>query len=332
MILIIKLYNINFLEISYMKKICVTGANGFIGKALCKALNSSGKTVRGFVRTLDPHMKPSEIEYLSVGDISLKTHWKDKLKGYDCIIHCAGKAHLIHQKKDLDIYRLVNTDGTRYLAEQAAESGVKRFVFLSTVKVNGEYTGGTNSVKIFTNNDLPSPKDSYSVSKFEAEKILWNISSKTGLEVVVIRLPLVYGYSAPANIERLIKLINTGLPLPFSLVKNQRSLIGIDNLVDVIFRCIDHPNAKNKIFLVSDDRDLSTPDIIELIATSVGKSARLFPVPITLLKFLGFLIGRQSDINRLTGSLQVDIEYTKKTLDWKAPVSVYDGFKQIFSS
>ena len=313
-------------------KICVTGANGFIGKALCKALNLSGKSIRGFVRTLDPYMKPTEIEYLSVGDISLKTNWKNQLNGCDCIVHCAGKAHLIHEKKDLDIYRLANVEGTKHLAEQAAKSGVKRLVFLSSVKVNGENTNGKTNSKIFTNNDLPAPKDAYSISKFEAEKILWNISTETGLEVVVVRLPLVYGTSAPANLKRLIKLISTGLPLPFSLINNQRSLIGIDNLVDVILRCIDHPNAKNKTFLVSDDEDLSTPDLIKLIATKMGRSVRLFPDPIAWLKFFSFFIGRQSDIDRLTGSLQVDIEYTKKILDWKPSVSVSEGIKRMFNN
>ena len=315
-----------------MNKILVTGASGFIGQSLCETLSKSGRSVLGAVRNLNSILINKNIKYISVGDIAFKKNWKDLLVEVDCIVHCAGKAHLIHEKKNLDIYRLVNIEGTKHLAEQAAKSGVKKLVFLSSVKVNGENTNGKTNSKIFTNNDLPAPKDAYSISKFEAEKILWNISTKTGLEVVVVRLPLVYGTSVPANLKRLIKLISTGLPLPFSLINNQRSLIGIDNLVDVILRCIDHPNAKNKTFLVSDDEDLSTPDLIKLIAKEMGCSVSLFPVPIPWLKFFSFFIGRQSDIDRLTGSLQVDIEYTKKILDWKPSVSVSEGIKRMFNN
>ena len=315
-----------------MNKILVTGASGFIGQSLCETLSKSGRSVLGAVRNLNSILINKNIKYISVGDIAFKKNWKDLLVEVDCIVHCAGKAHLIHENKNLDIYRLLNIEGTKHLAEQAAKSGVKKLVFLSSVKVNGENTNGKTNSKIFTNNDLPAPKDAYSISKFEAEKILWNISTKTGLEVVVVRLPLVYGTSVPANLKRLIKLISTGLPLPFSLINNQRSLIGIDNLVDVILRCIDHPNAKNKTFLVSDDEDLSTPDLIKLIAKEMGCSVSLFPVPIPWLKFFSFFIGRQSDIDRLTGSLQVDIEYTKKILDWKPSVSVSEGIKRMFNN
>jgi len=323
-----------------MKKILVTGATGFIGNPLCKALTKSGRSVYGAVRSVSSSLiKKSEVEYVSVGDISSKTNWKDILAGIDCVIHCAGRAHKMSKNQDFDLYNLINKEGTRNLAEQAAEAGVKRFIFLSSIKVNGETTNNKfnkinvdNQIKnIFSHTDIPNPIDAYSISKFEAEKILKNISTKTGLEVVVLRLPLVYGYSAPANLKRLIKIISTGLPLPFSLVNNKRSLIGIDNLLNVIARCIDHPAAKNKTFLVSDDKDLSTPDLIKLIATAMGRSIHLFPVPISWLKFFGFLIGRQSDIDRLTGSLQVDIEYTKKILDWKPSVSVYDGIRRMFN-
>ena len=322
-----------------MKKILVTGATGFIGHPVCRALIKSGRSVTGAVRSISSSLIKSEVEYVSVGDISLKTSWKDILAGIDCIVHCAGRVHKMSKNQDFDLYNLINKEGTRNLAEQAAEAGVKRLIFLSSIKVNGESTknkfdkiNSNNQLKeIFSHTDIPNPSDSYSISKFEAEKALRNISNKTGLEVVVIRLPLVYGYSAPANLERLINLISSRLPLPFSLVNNKRSLIGIDNLVDVILRCIDHPKAKNKTFLVSDDKDLSTPDLIKLIATAMGQPVRLFPVPISWLKFFGFLIGRQSDIDRLTGSLQVDIEYTKKILDWKPSVNVHEGFKRMFN-
>ena len=191
-----------------MKKICVTGANGVIGKSRCKALSSSGRSIRGFVRTLDSNQNSTEIEHVSVGETSSEINWIDQLHGFDCIVHCAGKAHNINEKKNLDSYRLINTENTKLIAEQAAKAGLKRFIFLSSVKVNGESTDKIDNNKTFINNDVADPKDAYSISKFEAEKVLWEISLRTGLEVVVVRLPLVYGYGAKGNLNRLIKLIN----------------------------------------------------------------------------------------------------------------------------
>ncbi len=182
---------------------------------------------------------------------------------------------------------------------------------------------------IFTNNDIPNPEDSYAISKLEAEKVLWEISAKTNLEVVVVRLPLVYGYGVKGNMARLMKLINSGIPLPFSLIKNQRSLIGIDNLVDVLIRCVDHPEASGKTFLVSDGEDLSTPDLLRHVASSMERSTRLFPFPISLLKLFGFAIGKSSEINRLTNSLQVDISFTRKILNWSPPLTVQEGIRRI---
>lgn len=312
-----------------MKKICVTGANGFVGKFLCNVLKSSDKSIRGIVRTLDNSTNSSKVEYVSVGDMSSEINWKEHLNGFDCIIHCAGKAHAMNEKKNTNAYHLINTEATKVLAEQAVNSGVKRFIFLSTVKVNAESTDNNDQNKIFTNNDLPNPQDAYSKSKFEAEKMLWQISAKTNLEVVVVRLPLVYGYSTKGNLARLIKLINSGIPLPFSSINNKRSLIGIDNLVNLLIRCIDSPFAAGKTFLISDDKDLSTPDLIKLIASSMGKKARLFPFPIFLLKFLGFILGKSKEINRLVGSLRIDNSYTKKTLKWSPPLSVEEGIRRM---
>lgn len=312
-----------------MKKICVTGASGFIGKSLCKTLLASNKTVRGFVRSLNTNTDPPEIELISIGNISSKTNWIDQIRGYDCIVHCAGQVHFIKDKIDLETYRLVNSEGTKRLAEQAVEAGVKRLVFLSTVKVNGESTVREENFRIFTYKDKPDPQDPYSRSKLEAENALWEIASKTNLEVVVVRLPLVYGYNAKGNLKRLMKLINFGLPLPFSLIKNNRSLICIDNLVDVLIRCIEHPKAKGNTFLVSDDEDLSTPDLLRFIASEMKISLCLFPFPISMLKILGFITGNSNEINRLVGSLQLDISHTKKTLNWFPPVTLRDGIKKM---
>ena len=312
-----------------MKKICITGANGFIGKTLCKSIKAPDNHIRGFVRARDLVNNFSETEYISVGDISSKTNWKDHLKGFDCIIHCAGLTHQMSSIKNKNVYNLVNTDGTKRLAEHAVEVGVKRLVFLSSVKVNGESTYKTNTKQKFSHKNTPNPQDPYAISKLEAEKVLWKISSRTDLEVVVVRLPLVYGNGVKGNLARLIKLVRSGIPLPLSLIKNQRSMIGIDNLVDLLIRCIDHPEAKGKTFLASDGEDLSTPELIKFIASSMGRKANLFPLPIFILKFLGSVFGKSEEINRLVGSLSIDNSYTKEILNWNPPLSIEKSIRRM---
>lgn len=322
-----------------MKKTLVTGASGFIGQSLCETLLKLGRSTRGTVRYLNSFLSNSGIEYVQVEDITLKTTWKDILVGIDCVIHCAGRAHVMHEtkKNTLKIYRTVNVDSTKKLAEQAAKAGVKRFIFLSSVKVNGESTNNEYSdnvsnkpkKKIFTHNDIPNPEDPYAISKLEAEKVLWEISSKTDLEVTVIRLPLVYGYGAKGNLARLIKLIQSNIPLPLAKVQNQRSMIGIDNLIDLLICCIDHPHAAGKTFLVSDCDDLSTPGLINYIASSMERRAYLFPFPIFLLKLLFSILGKKGEINRLVGSLKIDGSYTRDILNWAPPVSVAEGIKRM---
>jgi len=311
-----------------MKKICITGANGFIGKTLYKSLKAPDNHIRGFVRAMDLDNNSLETEHISVGDISSKINWKDHLNGFDCIIHCAGLTHQMSSIKDINVYNLVNIDGTKRLGEQAAEAGIKRLVFLSSVKVNGESTDQITKHE-FSHKDKSNPKDSYAISKLEAEKALWEISSRTGLEVVVVRLPLVYGFGSKGNLARLIKLVRSGIPLPLSLVKNQRSMIGIDNLVDLLIHCIDHPEASGKTFLASDGQDLSTPELIKLIASSMGRRANLFPLPIFMLKFLGSVFGRSEEINRLVGSLRIENNYTKEILNWTPPESVEEGIRRM---
>jgi nucleoside-diphosphate-sugar epimerase len=312
-----------------MKKICITGANGFVGKSLCKALISSNNSIKAFARRMDSSLNSLKVEYIQIGDISLDINLKEYLVGCDCIVHCAGKAHIMNDTSNLDVYQSVNIVGTKNLAEQAVLAGVKRFIFLSSVKVNGESTGNSDDPKIFTNDDTPNPQDNYAISKFEAEKALWEIASKTNLEVVIVRLPLVYGTSAKGNLNRLIKLINSKIPLPFADIKNKRSLIGIDNLVDVLVRCIEHPNAAGKTFLVSDGEDLSTSELINIIASGMNRSVKLFRLPRALLKFFGFILMRQSQIDRLTGSLQIDNSYVRKILNWTPPVSIEEGIKRM---
>ena len=312
-----------------MKRICITGANGFIGKTLYESLKAPDNHIRGFVRFMDLDNNSSETEYISVGDINSKTNWKDHLKGFDCVIHCAGLTHQMSSIKDINVYNLVNIDGTKRLAEQSVEAGIKRLVFLSSVKVNGESTYQINMKQKFSYEDKPNPQDLYAKSKLGAEKSLWEISSRTGLEVVVVRLPLVYGNGVKGNLERLIKLVKSRIPLPLSLVKNQRSMIGIDNLVDLLIRCIDHPEASGKTFLASDGEDLSTPELIKLIASSMGRKANLFPCPIFMLKLLTSVLGKREEINRLVGSLRIDDSYTKEILNWTPPITVKEGIRRM---
>ena len=312
-----------------MNKICVTGASGFIGRSLCEALVSSNKSITGFIRNSESIFTNSRIEQIQVGNINSETNWTNHLYNCECIIHCAGKAHSMSSTNNFDDYYSINTQGTKRLAEQAVEAGVKRLVFLSTLKVNGESTDIINDLSKFTNFDIPNPKDNYATSKYKAENILWEIASKTELEVVVIRLPLVYGYGVKGNLQKLIKLLKSNIPLPFSLVKNKRSFIGIDNLIDVIIKCIDHPKAIGKTFLVSDDQDLSTPELLKYIAKELGHSPVLFPIPISILNLLAFVSGKQNEVNRLIGSSQADISFTKKTLNWTPNVSIQEGISRM---
>jgi len=320
-----------------MKKILVTGATGFIGQPLCESLASSDKFVLGAVRSKKNLSQFENLDYVSIGDIDYSTNWKRILTNFDCVIHCAGRAHVTKEIGNnlLDKYRLLNVDGTKRLAEQAAESGVKRFIYMSSIKVNGENTNrsihASNNIdkRIFMHDDIPSPEDPYGISKWEAEKVLWDISAKTDLDVIIIRSPLVYGKGVKGNLARLLKLMRSGVPLPFSLINNHRSLIGLENLIDIIKRCVDHPSAAGKTFLVSDGKDLSTPDLLKHIAFEMGRPVRLFPFPIFLLKIIAKILRKENDLNRLIGSLRIDSSYAQKILDWKPPTSITDGIKKM---
>jgi nucleoside-diphosphate-sugar epimerase len=310
----------------------VTGANGFIGNSLCQVLSKLNIPVIGTVRSKNSFLKFQSVNLVSVGNISFDTNWSKVLENCEYIVHCAGKAHEMNDKDKLDNYRATNIEGTKNLAEQAAKAGVKRLVFLSSVKVNGESTDNISNdknKKIFTHYDIPNPQDAYSISKLEAEKVLWEVSTKTGLEVVVIRLPLVYGCGVKGNLAKLVKIVQSGIPLPLSLVQNQRSMIGMDNLIDLLIRCVDHPNAAGKTFLASDIENLSTPDLIKNLANSMGRRSRLYPVPIFLLKLLGSILGKKKEINRLVGSLKIDSSYTQDVLNWTPPLSVAEGIRRM---
>ncbi len=312
-----------------MKKILVTGASGFIGNSICQTLSRSGRFVRGAVRSLNLISENSGIEYVQVGDFCYKKDWKDVLQGIDCVVHCAGRAHKINKfdSNSLKLYQIINVEVTRRLAEESIKAGIKRFVFLSSVGVLGT---DTNDRLPFSISDEPNPVEDYAISKLEAEKVLSNISNKSDLEVVVLRIPLVYGPQVKGNLLRLIKLINLGIPLPFGAIKNHRSMIGLDNLVDILIRCIDHPEAKGETFLVSDGEDLSTVQLINLIASSMGRNIHLFPLSLYLLNFVGHILGKQKEIDRLVGSLKINDSYVRKKLNWIPPVSVAEGIRRMF--
>jgi nucleoside-diphosphate-sugar epimerase len=308
-----------------MKKILVTGVNGFIGKNIYKDLIKLNYFVRGAVRNLDTALINGDTKYISVGNIDVETKWSNALEGVDCVIHCAGKTHVINKKDELDIYRTVNREGTKHLAEQAVKAGVKRLIFLSSVKVNGETTFGSLILK---HNDISQPEDAYGISKWEAEQALLEISKQTGLEVVIIRPPLVYGEGVKGNFLRLLDLVYKQIPLPFAKINNLRSFVGLDNLIDLIICCIDHPKAGGKTFLVSDGEDLSTLDLIRKLSKFMNKSPRLFQVPQLIIQLIGRLVGKSSEVKRLLGSLRVDNSYTSEILGWSPALSLDESLEK----
>lgn len=307
--------------------ILITGANGFVGRAVCARLLLEGWQVRGVIRsTKQVDSLLVGIEIIKIGSIGTDTDWSDALTGVDAVVHLAARVHVMNDNvaEPLAAFRQVNVAGTERLARIAATNGVKRFVFLSTVKVNGEETENHQ----FTERDTPNPHDDYSTSKWEAEQALHNISDATGLEIVILRLPLVYGQGVKANFLRLLDMVNKNIPLPLSMVNNKRSMIYIGNLVDVIIKCIEHPKAANETFLVSDGQDISTPELIRMIARVMGKKARLFLCPAPLLKMIGKIAGKSDEIERLTGSLQIDSAKIRRELSWTPPFTMEQGLKE----
>ena len=310
-----------------MNKICITGANGFIGSALCRTLIKSNVSIIALVTRLESLLISDKIKYIKINDLSSEKNLKGYFTGCDYIIHCAGKSY--NQNYKLDDFKLANIESTRNIAKQAVIAEVKRIIFLSSVKVHGENSNKKNNLKPFNINDVPKPQDDYALSKFIAERSLWEITTNTNLEVVIIRLPLVYGNGVRGNLNRLIKLISFGIPLPFGCINNKRSLLGIDNAVDVIIKSTKHPNAAGKTFLVSDNKDLSTLELINIIASAMNRSVKIFPFPISILKFIGLIFQKKSEIQRLTESLQLDNTYVREILNWQPPTSTEEGIRKM---
>lgn len=305
----------------------VTGATGFVGQALVTKLLAEKFSISALVRSEAVYL-PSGISKVIVPDLVAQTDFQSILNNIEVVIHAAGRAHIMNDvvANPLDEFCKVNTDATLQLAKQAAESGVKRFIFLSSIKVNGEMT---SLGKAFKPDDNFVPDDPYGISKYEAEQGLLALAKETGMEVVIIRPPLVYGPGVRANFASMIKWVNKGVPLPLGAVHNQRSLVALDNLVSFIIHCVDRPKAANEVFLISDNEDVSTTQLLSKVAKAYGKKACLIPVPVSWMKFAARLIGKADVANRLFSSLQVDSSKARDLLGWKPVVTMDEQLKKI---
>lgn len=306
-----------------MMRVLLTGASGFVGAAVqAHLLDDPQFAVRSVYRRI-PQQSLPRLEVCQVSGLEPNTDWQVPLESVDVVIHCAARVHVMNESEadPLAAFRRANVQGTLRLAEQAAQSGVRRFIYLSSIKVNGE---GTLPGHPYTADDRPAPLDPYGVSKLEAEQALQALAVKTGMEVVIIRPVLVYGPGVKANFRSMMGWLNKGVPLPLGAITNKRSLVALDNLVDLIRTCIHHSAAANQVFLVSDDEDLSTSDLLRRMARALGRPARLLPLPMWLLSGTAQLLGKKALSQRLCGSLQVDIGKTKALLEWTPAISV-DG-------
>lgn len=324
--------------------IMITGANGFVGRRLSLHLHEYGFPLRLCTRRAwslyetkpaDNSESKSEISYHSLGDFTAQSDWSSVLQEHsgvpDVLIHCAARVHVMNDTAadPLAAFRAVNRDLSLQLAQQAAAAGVKQFIYLSSVKVNGEQT---QAGLPFRETDTPAPSDPYGISKYEAEQALLELGARTGMAVTIVRPPLVYGEGVAANFRSMLRWVRKGIPLPLGAIKNARSLVYVGNLVDFIRHCIGNQAAAQQCFLISDDHDLSTTDLLKAAAQAQNCPARLLPVPSALLYFGASLIGKRAIADRLCGSLQVDISKAKKELNWKPPYSVEDGLRDSVQS
>jgi UDP-glucose 4-epimerase len=307
-------------------KILVTGSSGFVGSKIMEQVKLNGWECTGQCRGLSGS---ANVQPYFLTQVTSNTDWSLALENVDCIVHCAARVYQMYETEAeaFSLYREVNTEGTLNLARQAAAVGVKRFIFMSSIKVNGESTSNRSP---FTAYNERLPEGPYGVSKSEAEEKLLVLGKETGMEVVIIRPPLVYGEGVKASFASLMKLVDKGFPLPFRAInRNKRSLVSVYNLVDLVKVCIHHPKAANQVFLVSDDNDLSTSQMVALMAKVQGKANLSIPVSVWCFKLAGKIFKKEAMVDRLVGSLQLDIEHTKNTLDWVPPYSVEHGFKLV---
>jgi nucleoside-diphosphate-sugar epimerase len=308
-----------------MTKILITGVNGFVGSALCMEAVARGFIVRGATRTV--YDSPAGVENIVVGDINADTEWHNALLNYDVVIHLAARVHVMSETADdsLSEFRLVNTTGTEHLARCAATSGVKRLVYVSSIKVNGEETIGDEE---FCEQDQTNPQEAYGLSKWEAEHALHRVAAETDMEVVIVRPPLVYGPGVKGNFVQMLRVVTRGIPLPLASIKNKRELIYVGNLVDALITCATHPAAAGNTYLVGDGEPVSTPDLLRGLAKASGVSSRVFAWPVGLLKLMGALLGKADQVERLVGSLQVDSSKIGRELGWEPPYGLQEGLNK----
>lgn len=309
-----------------MSVVLVTGANGFVGRHLCKFLESRGLTLRRAIRAGDRAGPGSGGDTVSVGDIGSMTEWRDALEGVDTVVHLAARVHILDDRSSdpLAAFREVNTLGTARLARQAADAGVRRFVFVSSIKAG---IGATGQEPVHES-DAARPDDAYGQSKLEAEQELFQVSATSSLEPVVIRPPLVYGPGVGANFLHMLGIVKRGIPLPFRDIRNQRSVVSVTNLSDLVACCLDNNAAVGEVFYVSDGVDLSTPGLLRALGRASNRRARLFSLPQPVLRFLFSLIGRSDDFDRLCGSLHLSIDKARDVLGWTPPAEIDDELRR----
>jgi nucleoside-diphosphate-sugar epimerase len=306
-------------------RVLITGANGFVGQALSIEANARGFLVIGATRfNCD---LPAGVQNIAVGDINENTDWTSALKDCDVVVHLAARVHVMHEIScdPLAEFRKVNVSGTEHLARSAVASGVKRFVYVSSIKVNGEET---QLERGFSELDVPNPQDPYGVSKWEAEQALHRVAIETGLEVVIVRLPLVYGSGVKGNFAELLRVVKKGIPLPLAAVKNKRDFIYVGNLVDALITCATYPKAAGETYLVSDGEAISIADLLKRLASAMGVPSRLFYVPVWMLKLAGKVTGKSNQIERLVDSLQVDSTKIRLELNWVPPYCLEQGLME----
>ena len=304
-------------------KILITGATGFIGQHLCKSLGKHDFSLSVAVRSPINHHQ--DIKEIDVGNIGPDTDWSAALDSVDIVIHLAACAHQLgsQSSNNPEQFKQINTEGTQKLASQAASHKIKRFIYMSTVKVYGDST--PNNVVLTESSKVGSGCDEYGLSKLNAERELIKISENSEMEFVIIRSPLVYGPGVGANFRSLIQLLETGIPVPFKAIKNQRSMVAIDNLINFIHCCIENKAASNQIFQVSDNDDIKLPRLIRLIRSAMGSSVRLFTLPFWLIKLMATIVGKSVELGKLTDSIQLDISKATTLLNWKPVISVDDA-------
>lgn len=307
-----------------MLRFLITGANGFVGKPLCAELLRQGQSVRAAVR--QSNLLRDDIEAVRVGNIDGNTDWLNSLCGVDVVIHLAARVHVMSDTvaDPLAEFRRVNTAGTEHLARCAAASGVKRLIYVSSIKVNGEET---HNEKQFSETDVPAPQDAYGISKWEAEQALRRVADETGLEVVIVRPPLIYGPGVKGNFVQMLGVVAKHIPLPFASVYNHRDLLYVGNLVDALITCATHSAAAGQTYLICDGEAVSTPGLLRQLATGMGITPRLFPCPPALLKLAGKLVGKSQQLERLLGSLRVDGDKMRTDLNWVPPYSLRQGLQ-----